>query len=65
VIAICPDEVAEHVALPLTYVPIPAEEIGERAVDLLMSTMDGQEVSPATLVPPRLVSRASTAPRKV
>jgi DNA-binding LacI/PurR family transcriptional regulator len=64
VVAICPDELAERAALPLTSVPIPATEIGEQAVALLMSTLDGRYVPPATLVPPRLVTRASTAPRR-
>lgn len=62
VVALCPDELAERAPLPLTSVPIPATEIGEQAVALLMSTLDGRPVPPATLVPPRLVPRASTAP---
>jgi DNA-binding LacI/PurR family transcriptional regulator len=64
VVAICPDDLAERAALPLTSVPIPAEEIGAQAVGLLMSILDDRPVAPATLVPPRLVTRASTAARR-
>ncbi|PWU47573.1 LacI family transcriptional regulator [Micromonospora globispora] len=62
VVAICPDELAEHAELPLTSVAIPAEEVGKRAVELLMEKLDGHEVPEATLLPPRLTQRASTAP---
>ncbi|MQA85320.1 MAG: LacI family DNA-binding transcriptional regulator [Streptosporangiales bacterium] len=61
VVAICPDELAERAALPLTSVTIPAEELGKRAVELLMAKLDGHEVPAATLLPPRLTPRASTA----
>lgn len=61
VVAICPDELAERPDLPLTSVAIPAEEVGRRAVELLMAKLDGTEVPAATLLPPRLVERASTA----
>jgi DNA-binding LacI/PurR family transcriptional regulator len=64
VVAICPDDLAERAALPLTSVPIPAEEIGAQAVGLLMSILDDRSVAPATLVPPRIVIRASCAPRR-
>jgi DNA-binding LacI/PurR family transcriptional regulator len=64
VVAICPDDLAERAALPLTSVPIPAEEIGAQAVGLLMSILDDRLVAPATLVPPRIVTRASCAPRR-
>ncbi|MEU5879549.1 LacI family DNA-binding transcriptional regulator [Spirillospora sp. NPDC047279] len=62
VVAMCPDEQAEHAELQLTSVAIPAEEVGRRAVDLLMAKLDGDDVPPATLLPPRLTERASTAP---
>jgi DNA-binding LacI/PurR family transcriptional regulator len=61
VVAICPDELAEHAELPLTSVAIPAEEVGGRAVELLMEKLAGREVPAATLLPPRLTRRASTA----
>jgi len=62
VVAICPDDLAEHAELPLTSVAIPAEEVGHGAVELLMAKLDGKDVPAATLLPPRLTPRASTAP---
>jgi DNA-binding LacI/PurR family transcriptional regulator len=63
VVAICPDELAEHAAPRVTSVAIPAEEVGRRAVDLLMAKLADQEVPDATLLAPRLTPRASTAQR--
>jgi DNA-binding LacI/PurR family transcriptional regulator len=62
IVAICPDAQAEHALIPLTSVSIPAEEVGQRAVELLMAKLDGHHVPDATLLPPRLAPRASTAP---
>ncbi len=61
VVAICPDEVAERSTPPLDSVLIPAEEVGSQAVELLMRKLEGTEVPQATLLAPRLTSRASTA----
>jgi DNA-binding LacI/PurR family transcriptional regulator len=61
VVAICPDELAGHAEPPLTSVAIPAEEVGQRAVGLLMEKLAGREVPAAILLPPRLTRRASTA----
>jgi DNA-binding LacI/PurR family transcriptional regulator len=63
VVAICPDELAEHAAPRVTSVAIPAEELGRRAVDLLMAKLADHEVPDATLLAPRLTPRASTAVR--
>jgi DNA-binding LacI/PurR family transcriptional regulator len=63
VVAICPDDVAEHVVPRVTSVAIPAEEVGRRAVDLLMAKLADQDVPDATLLVPRLTPRASTAQR--
>jgi DNA-binding LacI/PurR family transcriptional regulator len=63
VVAICPDDLAEHAAPRVTSVAIPAEEVGRRAVDLLMAKLADQEVPDATLLAPRLTPRASTARR--
>ena len=63
VTAICPDELAESVRVPVTSVALPSAEVGERAVQLLMKKLDGGAVPEATLLPPRLTERASTAPR--
>src|SRR5499427_2210676 len=54
VVAICPDELAEHTAPAVTSVAIPAEEVGRRAVDLLMARLADHEVPDATLLAPRL-----------
>ncbi|WP_030943459.1 LacI family DNA-binding transcriptional regulator [Streptomyces sp. NRRL S-646] len=63
VTAICPDELAESVRVPVTSVALPSAEVGERAVELLMKKLGGNAVPEATLLPPRLTERASTAPR--
>ncbi|MFF4805438.1 LacI family DNA-binding transcriptional regulator [Streptomyces sp. NPDC001351] len=63
VTAICPDELAESVRVPVTSVALPSAEVGERAVELLMKKLGGSAVPEATLLPPRLTERASTMPR--
>lgn len=63
VVALCPDELAEQAALPLTSVAIPTAEVGARAVELLMAKLAHCAVPQATLLPPKLTQRASTAPR--
>jgi LacI family transcriptional regulator len=60
VVAIGPDEVAERATPPLDSVLIPAEDVGTRAVELLMRKIGGNGAPDATLLPPRLTSRAST-----
>jgi LacI family transcriptional regulator len=62
VLAICPDEAAERTRPALSSVLIPAEEVGAKAVTLLMRKLDGQTVPEANLLPPRLTVRASSAP---
>jgi DNA-binding LacI/PurR family transcriptional regulator len=63
VTAICPDELAESVRVPVTSVALPSAELGARAVELLMKKLGGSTVPDATLLAPRLTERASTAPR--
>ncbi|MBG0854857.1 LacI family DNA-binding transcriptional regulator [Streptomyces spinoverrucosus] len=63
VTAICPDELAASVRVPVTSVALPATEIGTRAVELLMRKLDRAPVPEATLLAPRLTVRASTARR--
>ncbi|MEU1532694.1 LacI family DNA-binding transcriptional regulator [Streptomyces fagopyri] len=63
VTAICPDELAENVRVPVTSVAIPSAEVGARAVELLMRKLGGTDVPESTLLTPRLTDRASTAPR--
>ncbi|WP_016700034.1 LacI family DNA-binding transcriptional regulator [Actinoalloteichus spitiensis] len=59
IVAICPDEVTDRVFPPLTSVQIPTEDLGQRAVELLMAKLARQGVAPATLLTPRLVERGS------
>jgi DNA-binding LacI/PurR family transcriptional regulator len=60
VVVISPDELAEHADPPLTSITIPAEDVGRRAVELVMAKLGGGEVPSATLLAPTLVTRAST-----
>lgn len=62
VLAICPDEVALAATPHLSNVRIPAHEVGELAVRLLLDRLAGTDVPEATLLPPALTDRASTAP---
>lgn len=57
VVAIARDEFALQVTPPLTYVGVPADELGRRAVELLASP--GGQNSGAVLLPPTLVRRGS------
>jgi LacI family transcriptional regulator len=61
-VAICPDELAERSHPRLSSVQIPADDVGRRAVDLLMAKLDQREVPPITLLPPVLTPRTSTGP---
>jgi DNA-binding LacI/PurR family transcriptional regulator len=61
VVAICADEAAERMSPPLTSVRLPAEELGRRAVELLVAELDGRRHAVApVLMAPRLVRGAST-----
>ncbi|CAM5680651.1 LacI family DNA-binding transcriptional regulator [Streptomyces coeruleorubidus] len=55
--AVCPDDPAT-----ITSVPLPAAELGTRAVEVLMETLHGTPVPEVTLLPPRLTERGSTGP---
>ncbi|MCF1596942.1 LacI family DNA-binding transcriptional regulator [Streptomyces muensis] len=65
VTAICPDELAASLRTPVTSVTLPADEVGARAVELLMKKLNGTATPEATLLPPRMTERGSTAPRAV
>lgn len=65
VVAICPDEVADRATPSLSSVLVPAEEVGTQAVALLMRKLAGSQVPAASLLPPRLIVRASTGPAPV
>jgi len=61
VVAICPDPVASLSSPRLTSVSIPAEEMGRRAVDLLVAKLAGADNAGTTLIPPILTVRESSA----
>jgi DNA-binding LacI/PurR family transcriptional regulator len=61
VVAICPDDVAALATPALTNVQVPAQEIGARAVELLIGKLAGGRVPDGTLLEPRLTVRRSTA----
>jgi DNA-binding LacI/PurR family transcriptional regulator len=64
VTAICPDELASALRVPVTSVALPSAELGARAVELLMGKLSGPDSVPeATLLTPHMTERASTAPR--
>ncbi|MEH0578338.1 LacI family DNA-binding transcriptional regulator [Streptomyces sp. B21-108] len=65
VTAICPDELASTLRVPVTSIALPSTQVGEQAVDLLMRKLDNEPVPQATLLPPHLTPRASTAPRTI
>jgi DNA-binding LacI/PurR family transcriptional regulator len=60
VVALCPDELSEQATPPLTSITIPAGQLARQAVALLMAKLSGQHVPGATLLAPRLITRAST-----
>ncbi|ONK10851.1 LacI family DNA-binding transcriptional regulator [Streptomyces sp. MP131-18] len=71
VIAVCPEQVATQQSVALTSVAIPAQEMGRRAVELVMAkagAADGRAPTGAgaetliELLPPQLTVRASTGP---
>jgi DNA-binding LacI/PurR family transcriptional regulator len=60
VVAIAPDDIAELTSPAASAVDLPAEEMGERAVELLMAKLAGRSQLSTTLLAPRLVERASS-----
>ncbi|KAB2343618.1 LacI family DNA-binding transcriptional regulator [Actinomadura rudentiformis] len=56
IVAICPRAIAEQQELPLTYVDIPAADLGAAAVDALLQTTPPP---PVQLLSPRLYEHAS------
>jgi DNA-binding LacI/PurR family transcriptional regulator len=59
-VAIAPDDIAEMTTPAVSAVDLPAEEMGRRAVDLLMAKLAGAEELSTTLLAPRLVVRGSS-----
>jgi DNA-binding LacI/PurR family transcriptional regulator len=65
VTAICPDDLAESLRVPVTSIALPAPELGARAVELLMGKLGGKAVPEATSLAPRMTERGSTGRRAV
>lgn len=65
VVAICPEQVATQASVPLTCVAIPAQEMGRRAVERVVATMEGQGRPEVELLEPELTVRASSGPAPV
>jgi DNA-binding LacI/PurR family transcriptional regulator len=62
VVAVTAERIAELSTPPLTNIDFPSYEMGHRAVDMLMHTLEGKMTEPEhILIPPRLVIRNSTA----
>ncbi|MFF6780323.1 substrate-binding domain-containing protein [Streptomyces sp. NPDC012510] len=61
--ALCPDAQATALPVPLTSIAIPAAEVGEQAVHLLMRKLSSDPTPESTLLAPHLTVRSSTARR--
>jgi DNA-binding LacI/PurR family transcriptional regulator len=59
-VAICADDVAERQVPQLSSVSIPAERIGEQAVESLITKLEGGDIPALTLLPPALTARESS-----
>ncbi|WEH38653.1 LacI family transcriptional regulator [Streptomyces sp. NBC_01218] len=62
VVAVCPEQVAVEASVRLTTVAIPAQEMGRRAVELVVAKLTGQGSDEVELIAPELTVRASTGP---
>jgi DNA-binding LacI/PurR family transcriptional regulator len=62
VVAICPDEQAEHLVPAVSDVALPAGELGRLAFERLAALMAGTEQPTSTLLEPHLTRRGSGGP---
>ncbi len=62
IVAVCPDQLAEQTSPRLSSVNLPAAELGNRAVDLLMRRMHDGAPGEVLLIPSALTVRESAAP---
>jgi DNA-binding LacI/PurR family transcriptional regulator len=62
VVAICADTAAEQASLRLSSVAIPAHQMGQQAVELVMAKVRGDPVPETTLLEARLTVRDSSGP---
>ncbi|MET8760054.1 LacI family DNA-binding transcriptional regulator [Lentzea sp. NPDC004782] len=61
VITLCPDDVAENQAVPLTSISVPADELGAIAVEMVMARLVQEQAPEIRLLQPRLTDRGSTS----
>jgi DNA-binding LacI/PurR family transcriptional regulator len=61
VVAICPPEELDRRVVPLTAVPLPAEDLARTAIDRLVDLINGRPGSVVTILPPTLVEGVTTA----
>ncbi|NRN66949.1 LacI-type transcriptional regulator [Kibdelosporangium sp. 4NS15] len=63
VLAVCPEDMAEAHAIPLTSIALPTAELGSLAVEMAMRRLGGGTVQPEVrLLSPTLIDRGSTGP---
>ncbi|WP_194911478.1 LacI family DNA-binding transcriptional regulator [Catenulispora rubra] len=62
VVAVCPDDEAERLAVPVSAVSLPVEELARTAVRLLAGQVNGESVPSVTILAPTLKVRDTTAP---
>jgi DNA-binding LacI/PurR family transcriptional regulator len=62
VIAICPDDEAEQLSIPVTAVSLRVEELARTAVRLLAGQVNGESVPSVTILAPTLKVRDTTGP---
>ena len=62
VVAVCPQDVALGLPIPLTSIDIPAQELASLAVEMLIDLLEGRGVQ-TRLLAPALTERASCASR--
>lgn len=63
VLAVCPEDMAEAHALPLTSIALPTAELGGLAVEMAMRQLNGGAgQSEVRLLSPKLIDRGSTGP---
>jgi DNA-binding LacI/PurR family transcriptional regulator len=62
VVAICPDDEAERLHLPVTCASLPVEELARTAVRLLAAQANGETAASVTILAPTLKVGDTTAP---
>lgn len=61
IIAVCPPNVAEQQAIPLSSIDIPAQQIGATSVEMLIANLQGETAQETRLVRTDLTARGSLA----